>query len=130
MKYAIFPIHMNETERKQERDRQKKEALSFYHAIETRDPSAAKGAEVVLVDPKNTTQRCSKCGHLPEKRIDLKRRIYECKCGLVLNRDHNSALEILRLGLEQAHMERQPLLDEGTSKRFRGNMKPTPFMGE
>jgi hypothetical protein len=42
MRYAIFPIHMNEIERKQERDRLKKEALSFYKAIETRDPSAAK----------------------------------------------------------------------------------------
>ena len=90
---------------------------------------AAYKAEVVLVDPKNTTQRCSKCGRLQEKRIDLKRRIYECKCGLVLNRDHNSALEILRLGLEQTHIERQPLLDEGTSKRFQGNMKPTSFIG-
>lgn len=86
---------------------------------------AAYKAEVILVDPKNTTQRCSKCGLLPEKKIDLKTRIYECRCGLVLNRDHNSALEILRLGSERTHIEKEPLLvSHETSKLFQGNMKP------
>ena len=90
---------------------------------------AAYKAEVILVDPKNTTQRCSKCGLLPEKKIDLKTRIYECRCGLVLNRDHNSALEILRLGSERTHIEKEPLLvSHETSKLFQGNMKPTPLM--
>jgi putative transposase len=89
---------------------------------------AACKAEVIIVDPSNTTQRCSCCGSMPEKKIDLKVRVYKCSsCGLVLNRDHNAALEILRKGLEQTHMEKLPLLDK-TSKLFRGSMKPTSFM--
>ncbi|MGB6533556.1 MAG: transposase [Candidatus Nitrosopolaris sp.] len=79
---------------------------------------AACKAEVILVDPSNTTQRCSGCGSMPAKKIDLKVRVYECSsCGLVLNRDHNTALEILRKGLERTHMEKLPLLDI-TSKLF------------
>jgi putative transposase len=89
---------------------------------------AACKAEVIIVDPSNTTQRCSCCGSMPEKKIDLKVRVYKCSsCGLVLNRDHNAALEILRKGLEQTHIEKLPLLDK-TSKLFRGSMKPTSFM--
>jgi putative transposase len=44
---------------------------------------------------------------MPEKKIDLKVRVYKCSsCGVVLNRDHNAALEILRKGLEQTHIEK------------------------
>jgi len=86
---------------------------------------AACKAEVIIVDPSNTTQRWSCCGSMPEKKIDLKVRVYKCSsCGLVLNRDHNAALEILRKGLERTHIEKLPLLDK-TSKLFRGSMKPT-----
>jgi MoaA/NifB/PqqE/SkfB family radical SAM enzyme len=60
MRYVIFPIHMNEIERKQERDRLKKEALSFYKAIETRDPSAAKA----IYDDKEFQWLCKKCPYL------------------------------------------------------------------
>jgi hypothetical protein len=79
---------------------------------------AACKAEVIIVDPSNTTQRCSGCGSMPEKKIGLKVRVYECSsCGLVLNRDHNAALEILRKGLATTRD-----LDK-TSKLFRGSMK-------
>jgi transposase len=65
---------------------------------------------------------------MPEKKIDLIVRVYKCSsCGLILNRDHNAALEILRKGLEQTHIEKLPLLDK-TSKLFRGSIKPTSFM--
>jgi hypothetical protein len=52
MKYAIFPVYMNERERKEERD-----TLSLYHAIETRDPSAAKA----IYDDKELEWLCKKC---------------------------------------------------------------------
>lgn len=62
---------------------------------------AAYKAEVVLVDPGNTTQTCSRCSLIYEKKIGLDVRVYECSnCGLVLDRDHNAALNILRLGSE------------------------------
>jgi putative transposase len=57
------------------------------------------GRRVVQVDPRNTSQMCSGCGALVEK--DLSVRIHACpRCGLVLDRDHNSAINILALGLQ------------------------------
>lgn len=57
------------------------------------------GRTVMRVDPKNTTQRCSGCGEIVPK--DLSVRIHSCPhCGLVLDRDHNAALNILALGLQ------------------------------
>lgn len=60
MRYAIFPIHLNESERKQELNTLRKEALSLYHAIETRDPSAAKA----IYDDKGLDWLCKKCPYL------------------------------------------------------------------
>ncbi len=55
------------------------------------------GKWVVPVNPKNTTQICSGCGNLVPKTIQD--RWHRCdKCGLSLSRDHNAAINILRLG--------------------------------
>lgn len=58
-----------------------------------------RGAKVVVVDrffPSSKT--CSGCGNVKEK-LMLSERTYECdQCGLVIDRDHNAALNILRNG--------------------------------
>jgi putative transposase len=60
------------------------------------------GVAVVKVNPRNTTQTCSQCGHIPDEKLTLKDRVYVCeKCGFTLDRDHNAALNILRLGLSR-----------------------------
>ncbi len=54
------------------------------------------GRLVVLVDPWNTSQNCSGCGRLVAK--DLSVRVHQCphpECGVVLDRDHNAAINIL-----------------------------------
>jgi len=57
------------------------------------------GRVIVAVDPRGTSQRCSQCGHTVSKTIEV--RIHSCPhCGFKTGRDLNSALEILRLGLE------------------------------
>ena len=57
------------------------------------------GRVVVLVEPRNTSKQCSGCGELLEKSLDV--RVHACPvCGLVMNRDQNAAINILRLGLE------------------------------
>lgn len=56
------------------------------------------GRRVVLVNPRNTSKMCSRCGALVEK--PLSERTHRCGCGLVLDRDHNAAINILRLGLQ------------------------------
>jgi putative transposase len=61
------------------------------------------GKLVVRVDPRNTTQRCcrcSRCSRIVKKSLAV--RIHRCPyCGLELDRDYNSAIDILKLGLEK-----------------------------
>jgi putative transposase len=58
--------------------------------------AASAGREVCLVDPRYTSQNCSGCGRLVAK--DLSVRVHQCPhpdCGIVLDRDHNAAINIL-----------------------------------
>lgn len=57
------------------------------------------GGNVILVNPKNTSKKCSRCSELVEK--DLGTRVHRCtNCGLVIDRDVNAARNILALGLQ------------------------------
>jgi len=59
--------------------------------------AAYAGRQYVAVNPAYTSQDCSQCGH--RQRLTLSDRVYHCPCcGLTLDRDHNAALNILRLG--------------------------------
>ncbi len=69
----------------------------FVRICEGKSESA--GSRVLKVNPKNTSQRCSQCGVMVPK--DLEERWHSCpSCGAELDRDHNSALDVLRLGLQ------------------------------
>ena len=64
----------------------------------TASKAARAGKTVELVDPRNTSQRCSDCGEIVLK--ELSERTHSCpNCGLQLDRDHNAARNILTLGL-------------------------------
>jgi len=65
----------------------------------TKYKAESAGTVMTLVNPAYTSKLCSKCGLLVEKR--LSDRTHECPgCGLVLDRDENAAVNILRLGLQ------------------------------
>jgi putative transposase len=65
----------------------------------TKYKAESAGTTVVLVNPANTSKICSKCGTMVEK--ELNDRIHKCPCcGLVMDRDENAAINILRLGLQ------------------------------
>jgi putative transposase len=65
----------------------------------TQNKAEEAGSRVVLVNPKSTTQFCSRCGSYVKK--ELSDRVHSCPlCGLVMNRDQNAAINILRLGLQ------------------------------
>nr|HET6902770.1 transposase [Ktedonobacteraceae bacterium] len=57
------------------------------------------GRTVLQVNPQYTSQICSGCGTARKK--DLSERWHSCVCGTELDRDHNAALNILRLGRSQ-----------------------------
>ena len=54
---------------------------------------------VVAVPPEYTSQDCSHCGHRVKKTLST--RTHRCpRCGVVIDRDVNAAINILRRGLE------------------------------
>lgn len=56
------------------------------------------GVHFVRVDPRKTSQKCSDCGELVPKSLAV--RTHSCPhCGLVIDRDWNAALNILRAGI-------------------------------
>jgi putative transposase len=68
------------------------------------------GSMVILVDPRNTSQLCSRCGLKVPK--SLSDRVHECsQCGLVMGRDENAAINVLRLGMQSLRKsDRSPSL--------------------
>jgi len=59
--------------------------------------AACAGSRILFVSPKYTSQMCSGCGAIVQK--ELEERWHECCCGCSLDRDHNAAINILRIGL-------------------------------
>ena len=55
------------------------------------------GTKVIDVNPRNTTKTCSCCGTI--KDMSISQRTYNCECGNSLDRDINSARNILAQGL-------------------------------
>lgn len=69
------------------------------------------GKTFLMLDPKNTTQRCSSCGHIMGKngteKLTLKDREWTCpKCGTYHIRDWNAAKNILDKGLAKIAKEK------------------------
>ena len=64
------------------------------------------GSRVLFVSPHYTSQLCSLCGAVVQKALE--ERWHECSCGCSLDRDHNAAINILRLGLRT--VEKSPAL--------------------
>ena len=52
------------------------------------------GIQVVTVDPRYTSQKCSRCGKTSKSNRNLDRHLYSCSCGLHLNDDLNAARNI------------------------------------
>jgi len=57
-----------------------------------------RGKQLVKIDKWfPSTKKCSRCGN--EKEMSLSECVYKCTCGLVLDRDYNSAINIKSEGL-------------------------------
>jgi putative transposase len=74
------------------------------------------GGHLIRVDPRNTSQECSRCHELVPKSLAV--RTHKCPfCGLVIARDYNSSLNIRRAGIGA-----RALNVIGCDERARGNM--------
>ncbi|MEQ8963669.1 MAG: transposase, partial [Coleofasciculus sp. C2-GNP5-27] len=58
------------------------------------------GKITIAVNPAYTSQQCSNCGAIVKK--SLSTRTHVCRCGCVLDRDWNAAINILKLALSTA----------------------------
>lgn len=69
---------------------------NFFNMLRYKAENADK--KLMEVNPSYTSQECSACCDRVKK--DLSARVHHClKCGLILGRDENAAINILRLGL-------------------------------
>ncbi|KKW13184.1 MAG: Transposase, IS605 OrfB family [Candidatus Gottesmanbacteria bacterium GW2011_GWB1_49_7] len=66
----------------------------FLSILEAKAEEAAR--RFVKVSPRGTSSTCSRCGAFRKK--TLSERLHACPCGLVLDRDINASINILRLG--------------------------------
>ena len=57
--------------------------------------ASSAGGKVICVNPEGTTQECSGCGRIVKKTLAVRK--HSCPdCGLSIDRDHNSAINILK----------------------------------
>ena len=76
------------------------------------------GTKILEVNPRNTTKTCNCCGAI--KNMSITQRVYECGCGNSLDRDINSARNILAQGLgivEKSSYTQQIVGQEGSVKQ-------------
>jgi putative transposase len=81
--------------------------------------AAEAGRQVLFVNPHKTSQICSACGEEgPHK--DLSERVHICiHCGVVLDRDLNAALNILKLGRQLLEEQRHAALGRSARRTRR-----------
>lgn len=92
--------------------------------------AAEYGIEVVTIDPKYTSRRCSKCGNINTGEDNLKNdRFYVCElCGYRTSYDHNAARNIAFPNIEEeidkqlAVQEIEPPKKDGRKSREEKNI--------
>jgi IS605 OrfB family transposase len=58
----------------------------------------AAGIPVIMIDPKNTSRTCSACGYCAKENRKSRNTFHCLACGLMMNADHNAALNIQARG--------------------------------
>jgi putative transposase len=77
--------------------------------------AASAGGQVVRINPRFTTQKCSKCGELVQKSLSVRTHICP-SCGYVADRDVNAAQNILQAGARPSGTLADWLADEPRSR--------------
>lgn len=75
------------------------------------------GCHLVLADKfYPSSQICSKCGKIHSEMKDVTNRTLKCKCGNIIDRDHNSAINLLKFGESVVYNKSYQTLGEGLSE--------------
>ncbi|MBY8995984.1 MAG: transposase [Candidatus Heimdallarchaeota archaeon] len=76
------------------------------------------GKKVIRISERNTTKRCSFCGQ--KKNRKLSERVIKCDCGLIIDRDINSAINILQRFLAVISLsQKRPVTGQRLLREFR-----------
>jgi putative transposase len=86
----------------------------------TKSKAECAGKVVEFVNPRNTSQNCSCCHNPVQKNLSI--RVHSCPyCGLILDRDHNAAINILKRLISTVGTTginaRQGILNRGSMQR-------------
>jgi putative transposase len=98
---CVEDIHINQMDKKSHKQMRKcLRDVAWNQFFDKLSYKAAEaGRKFVKVNPAYTSQDCSSCGN--RQLMPLSQRTYKCPvCGLELDRDHNAAINILRLGTQ------------------------------
>ena len=63
-----------------------------------------------------SSQICSKCGKIHSEMKDVTRRTLECECGNIIDRDYNSAINLLKFGETVVYNKSHQTLGKGLSE--------------
>ena len=87
------------------------------------------GRRFEKVDPRYTSQICSRCGN--RQKMPLAMRVYECgKCGLVIGRDHNAAITIDRAGQARIYARGEGAVSASKKRERESRPQSEPQRGE
>ena len=74
--------------------------LQWSYFLKKLEENAEKFGNVIVLADKffPSSQICSKCGEIHSEMKDVTKRTLECKCGNIIDRDYNSAINLLKFG--------------------------------
>ena len=74
--------------------------LQWSYFLKKLEENAEKFGNVIVYADKffPSSQICSKCGEIHSEMKDVTKRTLECKCGNIIDRDYNSAINLLKFG--------------------------------
>lgn len=79
--------------------------LQWNYFCQKLEENAEKFGDIIVYTDKffPSSQICSKCGERHSEMKDVTKRTLKCKCGNIIDRDYNSAINILKFGEFETH---------------------------
>ena len=92
--------------------------LQWSYFLKKLEENAEKFGNVIVYADKffPSSQICSKCGEIHSEMKNVTNRTLECKCGNKIDRDYNSAINLLKFGETVVYNKSYQTLGKGLSE--------------
>ena len=92
--------------------------LQWSYFLNNLEQNAEKFGNIIVLADKffPSSQICSKCGERHLEMKNVTKRTLECKCGNIIDRDYNSAINLLKFGETVVYNKSHQTLGEGLSE--------------